>query len=683
MAGSGRNRSDHDKIAIRIRRKYKGFFMQTNWKYNSIKEIAEAFTKPEIKAVSFDLFDTLVVRPLEKSTDVYELLDHSFGELTAGADAVSISFQKLRVEAEAVLRRQIQRGETHIEDITLTDIYEVLETQFYIEKELAHTMMEKEIELECSLSSIRQSGKWLWEQASLSGKKVIIVSDMYLEKKHMQKLLEKNGYTGYRELYVSSEIGKRKITGNLYKYVTDQLAVLPEEIFHVGDNEDSDCRIASANGWQCAWLPSTMHQFDQNGCSHQVEKICSDLTNWEAARLSVGIGAMRQLAANKYFDDPFRDFAKESDYNNDPYFVGYAALGMELLALTKWIAESALRDNIKNMIFMSRDGYLLKLAYDMYREIHPDLPESQYLYVSRRSVLASIIQGPSDLYDLPIDITYQTPSKLMKLLSFCDKCDNSSSHGSHKSEREEEDGFFAEQRMKPDENFNKDSFQEFIRDFIQYRYDAKKHKAAKQHIADYMKYNKTAKITSASAIFDMGYSGRIPAAIINAAGIHPQVYYFHTDAKEHFRYEKRSGMKIRSFFDFNPYMESSLREYSYLEPTASCIGYTEDFEEIFDIGPAKGYAESAQSIQKGSLDLIRDYLAYFGVYEKEADFRNHDAAMPFEAFIRYCSSYDKGIYEKVLMDDELWGGRRDINLKYLIETRCEKMPAYAKPQNNE
>lgn len=657
--------------------------MQKNWKYNSVKEIAEAFTKPEIKVVSFDLFDTLVVRPLERCTDVYELLDHYFGELTATSNAVSISFQKLRVEAEAVLRRQIQRGEVHTEDITLTDIYEILKIQFCLEKELAHKMMEKEIELECSLSSIRQSGKWLWEQAFLSGKKVIVVSDMYLEKRHLQKLLEKNGYTGYCELYVSSEIGKRKITGNLYKYVTDQLNIFAEEIFHIGDNEDSDCRIASTNGWQCAWLPSTMYQFDQIGCSHQVEKLCSDLTNWEAARLSVGIGAMRQLAANKYFDDPFRDFAKESDYNKDPYFVGYAALGMELLALTKWLVESALRDNIKNMIFMSRDGHLLKFAYDMYREIHPDLPESEYLYVSRRSVLASIIQGPSDLYDLPIDITYQTPSKLIKLLSFCDKCDSSNScHDSHNNDSEKADSFFAKLRIKPDENFKKDSFQEFIRDFILYRYDANKHKAAKQHIADYMKYNKNANLTSASAIFDMGYSGRIPAAIINATGIHPQVYYFHTDAKEHFRYEKRSGMKIRSFFDFNPYMESSLREYSYLEPAASCIGYTEDFKEIYDIGPAKGYVESALAMQKGALDFIRDYLAHFGVFEKEADFRNHDAAMPFEAFIRYCNSYDKAIYEKVLIDDELWGGRRDINLKYLIETRCEKMPAYARINDN-
>ena len=57
--------------------------------------------------------------------------------------------------------------------------------------------------------------------------------------------------------------------------------------------------------------------------------------------------------------------------------------------------------------------------------------------------------------------------------------------------------------------------------------------------------------------------------------------------------------------------------------------------------------------------------------------------MPFEAFIRYCSEYDRAIYDKVLIDDELWGGRRDIDLKELMEIRLRKIPEYAKEKNDE
>ena len=83
-------------------------------------------------------------------------------------------------------------------------------------------------------------------------------------------------------------------------------------------------------------------------------------------------------------------------------------------------------------------------------------------------------------------------------------------------------------------------------------------------------------------------------------------------------------------------------------------------------------------MQTGAMDFLQDYLRYFGEYEEEAQLRGHDAAMPFEALIRHCSVSDRILYDGVLIDDELWGGRRDIDLRYLIETRLRKLPDYAK-----
>ena len=88
------------------------------------------------------------------------------------------------------------------------------------------------------------------------------------------------------------------------------------------------------------------------------------------------------------------------------------------------------------------------------------------------------------------------------------------------------------------------------------------------------------------------------------------------------------------------------------------------------------------AMQKGALDFVADFLKYFAEYESEAGFRNHDAAMPFEAFLRYCSSYDRCMYQHVLIDDELWGGRRDINLRELMEIRLRKIPDYAKERTD-
>lgn len=638
--------------------------MTEHWNYSSLSGIAEAFSREEIRTVSFDLFDTLVFRPLEHSEDVYELMDREYQKHTGAY----ISFRRLRTEAEALLRRKVIRKETTEEDFSLNRVYEVLVSEFGLSAELAGRMKEEEIRLECCLCTQRRSGKWLWEQAQAAGKKVIVVSDMILPADVLDRILTENGYENREKLYVSSEIGKRKMTGSLFEYISAESGLDPSAFFHIGDNLASDCRKAEQAGWHSAWLPNTIHAFDSRGCAHQVEKICRDLTDWEAAKRSVGISIFRKMAANYYFDDPFREFEESSDYNGDPQFLGYAALGPELLALVRWIADGIRRDGAGRIVFMARDGYLPMKAYDLYRRSHPELPPSQYLPVSRLAVLPAMIRAEQDLYDLPVDLNYQTPRRLLSLLAFCDREEGKAG----------DTGVF-----ESDEVLDRDAYQRFIRFFIRGRYDRGKHQKAVSRIRNYLEKHLSGPVTGKTVFFDMGYSGRIPAVISRILEIRPAVYYFHADAREHYRYERRSGMELRTFFDFSPQMESTLREYSYLEPAPSCIGYTEGGEEILDEGPAEGYAENVRAMQSGAMAFLRDFLDSFSDYEKETMFRGHEAAMPFEAFIRHCSRFDRCIYDGVLMDDELWGGRRDIDLRYLIETRLKKLPDYAKDQEDE
>ena len=132
--------------------------MTEHWNYSSLSGIAEAFSREDIRTVSFDLFDTLVFRPLEHSEDVYELMDREYQKHTGAY----ISFRRLRTEAEALLRRKVIRKETTEEDFSLNRVYEVLVSEFGLSAELAGRMKEEEIRLECCLCTQRRSGKWLW-----------------------------------------------------------------------------------------------------------------------------------------------------------------------------------------------------------------------------------------------------------------------------------------------------------------------------------------------------------------------------------------------------------------------------------------------------------------------------------------------------------------------------------------
>lgn len=646
--------------------------MKEPWSFNNLIEITEKFKDESIKVISFDMFNTLILRPYMDDDDIFEMLDKEYSKLSESR----ISFGKLRMEADSVFRRRILKNEIDVEDITLDDTYQLLETEFLIDKNICDIIKAKERELQIKLCYARESGLKLFKEAVSTGKRVIITSDMFLTSDILLEMLQKNGYDidlQKQKMYVSSDIGLRKLTGNLFKYIIEKENVSPEQILHIGDNKEHDCIMGAENGVQTAWLPSPLTIYESFGSSHQVEKICADLTDWERAKSSVGIRSFRIMAANKYFDDPFRSFDESSDFNNDPYFVGYAALGPHLLAVSKWLIENVKRDKIDKLFFLARDGYLVKEAFDILgksedykwlKDVHTD-----YLRVSRMSLLPLMIRTPQDLFDLPIDKSRYSINKLTTLLEWCSNNNTKNSTL-----------FFNDiyHDITEDEPLDNDKYERFIAWFIKNKYDEEKAERHRRNVLNYLSRFITPDKTEKIGFFDMGYSGRNAAALADQLDSPPFVYYFHSDSREHFRYERKTGISIRSFFDFNPYMESTLREYSYLEVAPSVTGYTESGEPIFDKGPAEDYDITVKEMQRGALDFINEFIGYFDGYLDIVTCRNHEAAMMFEAFIRYVNEIDIKMYERIMIDDELYGGRRNINLKSLIEARRRKMPDYAK-----
>jgi len=57
----------------------------------------------------------------------------------------------------------------------------------------------------------------VWNEAGRLGKKRVIVSDMYLSRTEIEKLLHSKGISGWDEIFVSSEHGCRKRSGKLFE----------------------------------------------------------------------------------------------------------------------------------------------------------------------------------------------------------------------------------------------------------------------------------------------------------------------------------------------------------------------------------------------------------------------------------------------------------------------------------
>ncbi|MFM5096974.1 HAD-IA family hydrolase [Aeromonas veronii] len=365
---------------------------------NDIKEIksfasrVSNIRKPSFKIVSFDIFDTLLVRPYSKPVDLFKKLDSDVSSYTNGR---ILNFHKLRQEAEKSLRNEKGLSKSVFKEIKLNEIYDRLNalTNNKLSSTEINYLIDLEISEELSCLYPRESGMKLFREAVRCGKRVIIVSDMYLPESAIVEILNKNGIVGYEKLFLSSTIGLRKHEGDLFKYVTKDLKVKPEEIIHIGDNEYGDIQMAKENGYSTLWTPRTMELFYKN-------KKYNKLFWRHRNSTSISESVVISICANKFYDDPTHHFNDESHFNGDTYNLGYFGLGWLMLAYTKWLIETAIKDKIDTLFFLSRDGEIMMETYNKLSSFYPLAPKAKYLYCSRRAARVASISSENDIIEI-------------------------------------------------------------------------------------------------------------------------------------------------------------------------------------------------------------------------------------------------------------------------------------------
>ena len=98
------------------------------------------------------------------------------------------------------------------------------------------------------------------------------------------------------------------------------------------------------------------------------------------------------------------------------YQFGEKCLGPLLLGYSKWLLDNFRKEDIHKVYFFSRDGYLMKQAFDMLPDSNVNI-KTFYLEVSRRSLRVPILWKNYSLKNL---LTMLTPSMLIPLASVFD-----------------------------------------------------------------------------------------------------------------------------------------------------------------------------------------------------------------------------------------------------------------------
>lgn len=314
--------------------------------------------------VSFDLFDTLLVRNVSSQYDVIELF---FLRGEKNGIIRDNNFTQKRIAAE---KKLAQSGCAP----RLSEIY--LEMGY--EYEQAERLSNLEFSLDSELLIPRNEMVQIMDYAKKRGKHIYITSDTYYSKEQIQMLLAKKKILNYDELILSCEYETSKL-GQLYQHLKKMCG--STSILHIGDDILADIECAKANGLNEFRIYSAMELLELVG-GFGLDMMSDSMSD----RVQIG------MFAAHIFNNPFQ-FEKRKVQLNTSYDIGYLVCAPMIMDFVFWFADETKMRECTDILFCSRDGYLIKDIYDLISPIN----KSKYFLTSRISAIRAGVDSISDL----------------------------------------------------------------------------------------------------------------------------------------------------------------------------------------------------------------------------------------------------------------------------------------------
>lgn len=194
-------------------------------------------------AVSFDIFDTLIVRKCGNPQEVFNIVAQKYSEQYNSQIA---NFKQLRLDAEKQVRLHTTKNE-----VSVHDIYNVIANKVGVSTAQVLMNLEKETELEVCVAN--KPIVDLYNQVK-NKRNTFIVSDMYLDGSFITRLLGKCGIDLPNKVYVSIDYNQTKRNRQLFRTVLKEAHWHAWNMIHIGDNFISDYLNPKLLGMHSYWL---------------------------------------------------------------------------------------------------------------------------------------------------------------------------------------------------------------------------------------------------------------------------------------------------------------------------------------------------------------------------------------------------------------------------------------------
>lgn len=347
--------------------------------YYSLKSLVESGRQKvkDKEVFSFDLFDTLLVRRIHNPDLVKLPVARYIADLASqnGLDWKWYKVQSLRDSIEQ--RHRIETGKKFVDHEACYPNFmgellaEIFQAAYH--PKLLENVASYEMAMENSMLVPRQVLiDWMHELFE-AGKKIFIISDIYLPAIYLKQLVINAGIGDLVvDVISSADTFLAKASGKAYPMIGEKYGLTPKAWLHVGDNPISDGLRPVEAGIEAMVI--------HDPGEAQRKSIMKRYYNYSDGKPFWRGRALQQLMA---------PLEAETSQNSSLYSEGYNFIGPLVGIFVQQVAKYCLEKGITKIFFFSREGWTFKRYWEkMMPLLYPagGLPEVEYLYVSRMAL---------------------------------------------------------------------------------------------------------------------------------------------------------------------------------------------------------------------------------------------------------------------------------------------------------
>lgn len=364
------------------------------------EKIRQLIDKSEV--ISFDLYDTLIMRTVCNPNDIFKLTELKLEKQTGR----KIAYREMRSSAVAKLQD---------ENYTLDDLYSKIK-ELYPDLDVSD-IRALELDVEKCITVARKEMVELFNYARTVGKEVYILSDMYLPKSFIVSLLNQCDIDLAPEnILISCEEKKNKFSGTLWSYYTENI-LHGKTALHIGDSMSADVEMARKYGIEAVKIPSASKMMEELLST----SIWGEITTIYAS-LTTGI------IINELFNSPFAWQETEGKYTlKTCEKFGKAVFGNIILTYLLWIIKECKKRSIDRLFFLSRDGFFLERHYlYLVNQLQDNAaPKEKYLFTSRKAILSLMAGEDKEAFEALKTFSFKGSFKdYLKMRFNCDVNEN-------------------------------------------------------------------------------------------------------------------------------------------------------------------------------------------------------------------------------------------------------------------